>query len=251
MRAQAFLAAAALALGLSAPGARAQMAAMGAGASEAAPFGAPVEDQHVWTHLLIDQLETRLGDDGAALRWEAEGWTGTDAWRVVMKSEGERNPDGRVEDGQQELYFDKPLTSFWNLQVGGRYDLDSGPGRAWAAVGVEGLAPGFITVDATAYAGERDRFAAKLMATYDQLLTNRLILQPHVEINLYSRRDSARDLAAGLSDIDTGLRLRYEITRKFAPYLGVTWQHRNGQPADVRRTEPDGASLAVGVRAWF
>jgi copper resistance protein B len=253
MRASTLLAVAALALGLPAAGARAQMAGMGAPASEAAPYGAPVDDQHIWTHLLIDQLEGRLGDGGAALRWDAEGWTGTDAWRFVLKSEGDRMPNGKVEDGQQEVFFDKPLTSFWNVQVGGRYDLDSGPGRGWGAIGIEGLAPRFVNVTATAYAGEKG-LAGKVKLSYDQLITNRLILQPEGELNLYSENDPARMVGAGFSDLDAGLRLRYEITRKFAPYVGVALEQKFGRTADFFRAAGERTSdvrFAVGVRSWF
>ena len=92
---------------------------------------------------------------GPSFRWETEGWTGTDELRLQFRSEGERLSSGRVEDGQQELFVAKPISTFWNVQVGGRYDLDSAPGRAWGAIGIEGIAPRFFHVIATAYAGEK------------------------------------------------------------------------------------------------
>jgi copper resistance protein B len=231
--------------------AQAQMA-MG-GPSEAAPFGSPVADQQLFTHFVIDQLEGRFGGQGASLRWDAEGWTGTDDLRLWLKTEGERLPSGEVDDGQQEVLLAKPVSTYWDVQVGGRYDLDSGPGRAWAAIGAQGLAPGLFNVAATAYAGEKG-VAGKVKASYDLLLTDKLVLQPEAELNLYGSNDRAREVAAGVSDLDAGLRLRYEITRKLAPYVGVAWERKFGQTANLVRAAgrpADAARLAVGLSAWF
>ena len=223
------------------------------GPTAAAPFGSPVGDEQAFTHLVIDQLEGRFGDGQQSLRWDAEGWTGTDELKLWVRTEGERDASGVVTDGQQEALLAKPITTFWDLQVGGRYDLDSGPGRAWAALGVEGLAPGLFNVAATAYAGEKG-VAAKVRVSYDLLLTNRLILQPEGEVNVYSETDRARRIGSGVSDLDAGLRLRYEITRKFAPYVGVAFEPRFGETAALARAARlpvKGTRLALGVRAWF
>lgn len=236
--------------------------ALGAEAAEAqptadpnnpAPFGQPVPDEQVWTHLFIDQIEGRVGAGGTNLRWETEGWVGPDEGKAWVKSEGERTSRGRVEDGQQELYYSKPISTYWDLQVGGRYDLDSGPGRGWGAIGIEGVAPRFFRFSATAYAGEKG-LAGKVMGSYDQLITNRLILEPEAELNLYSENDPARMIGSGVSDLDAGLRLRYEITRKFAPYIGVVLEQKFGKTADLVRAAGERTSdvrFAVGVRSWF
>ncbi|MBA3811751.1 MAG: copper resistance protein B [Caulobacteraceae bacterium] len=224
----------------------------GADLGNPAPFGPPVDDRHIWVHGMLDQFEARAGGGDIGLRWDGEAWAGPDEWRVWLKSEGELTR-GRVGDGQTEAFFGKPISTFFDVQVGGRYDLDSRPGRGWAAVGVEGLAPGFFKVAATAYAGDHG-LAGKVKASYDQLITNRLILQPEAEVNLYSQDDPARAVGAGLSDLDAGVRLRYEITRKFAPYLGVTWEQKFGRTADLVRAagEPSAdVRLTLGVRAWF
>jgi copper resistance protein B len=218
------------------------------------PYGQAMGDNEVLAHLVINQLEARLGNGGADLRWQTEGWVGTDDWKVWVRDEGERFSEGRVEDGQLEAFIAKPISTYWNVLVGGRYDLDSGPGRGWAAVGIEGLAPRFFNVSATAYAGPRG-VAGKLEVYYDQLLTNRLILQPEAEADFYSQDDPARKVGSGLSDIDAGIRLRYEITRKFAPYIGVAWQPVFGRTADFARAagENTGSSVrfALGVTSWF
>lgn len=225
----------------------------GADPNSKQPFGPPIDDQQIFSHLLVDQLEGRIGDGGSSLRWDAQAWTGTDEWRLWLKSEGERTPSGQLQDGQTEAFISKALTTFWNLQVGGRYDLDSGPGRGWGAIGVEGLAPGYLDVEATAYVGQMGG-AAKVMVSNDILITNRLILQPEVEVNAYSQDDRARLIASGVSDLDAGLRLRYEISRKFAPYVGVVWEKKFGRTANLVRAAGDSADdvrFAVGLRTWF
>lgn len=217
-----------------------------------APYGSPVADDMVYTQLFIDQLEARIGD-GTNLRWETEGWVGTDELRLQFRSEGERMSTGRVEDGQQELFLSKPVSTFWNLQLGGRYDLDSGPGRGWGAIGIEGIAPRFFHVSATAYAGEKG-LAGKAEVSYDQLITNRLILEPEAEINAYSETDRARRIGAGVSDLDAGLRLEYQVTRKIAPYVGIVWEERFGKTADLVRANGESRGdvlFAVGLRSWF
>lgn len=245
----ALLAASAGAITLAAHAAAAQQAT---DQNNPAPFGQPVADEAVYTHLLIDQLEGRIGD-GTNLRWMSQAWAGPDEWKVWAKSEGERTSAGRVEDGQQELFFSKPISTYWDVQVGGRYDLDSGPGRTWAAIGLEGLAPRFFNVSATFYAGEKG-VAGKVEGSYDQLITNRLIFQPEAELNVYSENDPARRIGSGFSDLDAGLRLRYEITRKFAPYVGVAWEQKFGKTADLVRAAGETAGdvrFAFGVRSWF
>jgi copper resistance protein B len=225
----------------------------GGGASEAAPFGSPVEDQHVWTHVIAEQLEGRFGRENG-FRWNGEAWAGTDSNRVWLKSEGETDGKGRVEEGQHEILYDRPITSFFDLQAGLRSDIDSGAGRNWAAFGIEGLAPLFFHVSATGYASSAGHYAAKLEGNYDLLLTQRLILQPELELNFYSKPDPKRGLGSGLADLDTGLRLRYEFSRKFAPYIGVAYENRfAGSAALVRAAgeKPSNLRFTFGLRAWL
>jgi copper resistance protein B len=251
-----------LALGL-ANGAAAQMHHDHAGHSPAtapaaddpgdpAPFGAPVMDQHVFYHLMLNQLEGRFGAT-SSFRWSGEGWLGTDEHRLWLRSEGTLS-GGKVEDGQHELLYARPISTWFNAMIGGRYDGDSGPGRGWGAIGIEGLAPLFFRVAATGYIGGDGRLAARLEGSYDLLLTQKLVLQPQIEINFYSLADPARDLGSGLADIDAGLRLRYEITRKLAPYVGVTYSGKFGGTADFARAAghaTDEVRVTLGLRTWF
>ena len=220
--------------------------------NDPAPFGYPVGDRRTYVHGLLDEFEGRLGAD-KSFRWEGEGWVGGDFNRLWVKSEGEVTR-GKVEDGQQELYYSRPITTYFDLQAGGRYDLDSLRGRGWAAIGVEGFAPYYATVSAHLYASDDGHYAAKLEAFDEIHFTQRLILEPQAELNLYSRDDPARRIGSGASDLDTGLRLRYEISRKFAPYVGVTYEKKFARTADYVRADgerPDDLRFTVGVRSWF
>jgi copper resistance protein B len=235
------------------------MAAVPAGAqmtmgnpTAAAPFGSPMDDDRIFYHLLFDQLEGRFGRDDS-FRWEGEGWAGTDMNRLLLKTEGTVS-DGTLQGGDQELLYARPISSYFNVQGGIRYDLDSAPGRGWAAFGIEGLAPLFFHVSATGYASDDGHLAGRLEGNYDLLLTQTLILEPQLEMNLYSRDDQARGIKAGLADLDTGLRLRYEITRKFAPYIGVAYENRLEDEALHGRVIPPYSSdlrFSAGLRVWF
>ena len=211
--------------------------------------GAPVEDDHVYVHAVLDELEGRFGGGPeAALRWEGEAWAGTDTQRLWLKSEGQAR-DGQTQGAQHELLYAHPVSEFFDLQAGLRYDLDSRAGRGWAAVGIEGLAPQFFKLSLTAYASDGGHLAAKLRVSRELLLTQRLILESTLEVNGYTRSDPARGVGAGLSDLEAGLRLRYEISRKFAPYGGVVLARDRG-PGSVA----GGAThwrFALGLRAWL
>ena len=220
--------------------------------NDPSPFGYPVSDRRIYVHGLLDEFEGRLGSD-QSFRWEGEGWVGGDDNRLWVKSEGEVTR-GKVEDGQQELYYSRPITTYLDLQAGGRYDLDSSRGRGWAAIGVEEFAPYYATVSGHLYASNDGHYAAKLEAFDEVHFTQRLILEPQVELNIYSRDDPARRIGSGISDLDTGLRLRYEISRKFAPYVGVTYEKNFARTADYVRANGDRTDdlrATVGIRSWF
>ncbi|MDB5394743.1 MAG: copper resistance protein CopB [Rhodospirillales bacterium] len=213
----------------------------------------PVMDNASFGHVLLEQLEDRWNGSDHSFRYDGQGWYGTDYDKVWVKSEGQVDGRGRFADGQHEVLYDRATSTFLDLQAGIRIDADSGPTRAWAALGVQGLAVYFFDVEATAYASDRG-VAARLKASYDLLITQRLILQPEAEVNFYSASDRGRGTGSGLSDIDAGLRLRYEISRKSAPYIGVSYQGRFGQSADFARKDNESTSDArftFGVRAWF
>lgn len=211
-------------------------------------------EQAIFTHALLDQFEARLSGRDPVFRWEGQAWTGTDYDKLWLKTEGFRRPDGTVEDGRHELLYDRAISTYFDLQAGVRSDIDSKRGRTWGAFGIQGLAPLFFEVEATGYVSDSGRLAARLAGSYDLLLTQRLILQPEIELNLYSKSDPGRSIGSGLADIDTGLRLRYEFSRKFAPYVGVAYEGKFGQSADFARAEgesPHDVRFVAGIRAWF
>lgn len=137
--------------------------------------------------------------------------------------------------------------------MGGRQDFGTGPARSWAALGVRGLAPQGLAVEATLYAADAARTAARLKVEYELLFTQRLILQPEMEVNLYGRPDPARDIGSEVANFEIGLRLRYEVRREFAPYAGVVWVRRYGAGnfPGVVGSDPNEVSLALGLRVWW
>lgn len=161
---------------------------------------------------------------------------------------------GKLGDGSHQLLYDRPVTTYFDVQGGIRYDIDSGPSRGWAAFGIQGLAPQWFDVEATAYASDSGHFAARLQTFYDLLVTQRLILEPQIELNLYTKSDPGRRTGPGLSDVDAGLRLRYEFTRKFAPYIGVVFEDKFGGTASFARRQGESVNdvrFVLGVRSWF
>jgi copper resistance protein B len=203
--------------------------------------------------LLVDQLEAFHGHDGSGQAWELQGWYGGDADKLWLRSEGERS-GGRLEDGDVEALWSHAVAAYWDTTLGVRHDLGDGPSRDWLAAGMQGLAPYWFDVEATLYLGSAGRSAARLRASYDLRFTQRLILQPELEANFYGRRDPARGLGRGLTDVQFGLRLRYEIRREFAPYVGVQFVQRVGATADLARTAGRvvfDRQFVAGLRIWF
>lgn len=211
--------------------------------------------------LLLDQLEWRPDGSDSEGAWDVEGWYGGDRDRLWLRTEGERTA-GVTENARGELLAGRAIGPWWNVQAGVREDFGSGPPRTWAAFGIEGLAPFWTALEATLYAGEGGRTAARLKGEYDLLLTQRLILQPEIELDAYSRSDPGRRLQSGLAQAEAGLRLRFEIRRELAPYIGILWTHeRTLLPAAApgaaaaagadRALSVDEAKLVVGIRVWL
>jgi copper resistance protein B len=209
----------------------------------------------IFGHFLFNQLEGRSNGRDNEFRWDCEGWIGTDMNKLWVKSEGFLE-HGKASDGDTEALYDRPIPHlrYFDAQAGVRYDLDSNPGRTWGALGIQGLAPYFFEVAPTFYFSDHDRVAGKITGSYDLLLTNRLIAQPQIEMNFYSKRDPSRGIGSGMSEIDTGLRIRYEISRKFAPYIGVAYNGKFGETADFTRAKRDTVHevrFIFGIRLWY
>lgn len=202
--------------------------------------------------LQLDQFEWTGKDGEDALSWEAQAWYGGDYNKVWFKTEGEYVDDR--DHSRNELLWDRVAARWWSLQAGVRHDLGEGPSRTWAAFGLQGLAPYWWEVEATAYVGEQGRTALRLAAEQDVLLTQRLILQPEMELEFYGKDDPRNGIGSGLADAELALRLRYEIRREFAPYIGVAWSKSWGDTADYARAAGDPAEdtrLIAGFHMWF
>lgn len=217
-----------------------------------APGGHQVHDSGVNSMLLINQLEWQ-GGDGNAQGWDIKGWVGGDIDRLWLRSEGERSA-GRTESAEAQALWGHAIGPWWDVVGGVRQDFKPGDSQTWAALGVQGMALYNFEAEATLFVGESGNTAARLEGDYDILLTNRLILQPTAELNFYAQNDPQRGMGSGLSESELGLRLRYEIRREFAPYVGVSWNRAYGQTAQYARDEDEDINQlrwVVGVRLWF
>ena len=215
--------------------------------------GHTVHDRAMHYYVLFDQIEFQAGRGIAAVNWDNRGWIGGDVDRFWFRTEGDAE-EGDFEEAQLHGLYGRAIHRWWDVVAGVRQDFAPGPSRTWAAVGIQGLAPYFFEVEATAYIGESGRTHIRLETEYELLLTNRLVLQPLVEIEIFGKSDPERRIGAGLSSGEFGLRLRYEIRREFAPYLGITWNRKFFGTADFAEAageDTGGARFATGVRLWF
>ena len=200
--------------------------------------------------MRFDQTEYREGDTFA---WDMDAWYGGDYQRLWLKSEGERESDGEWE-GRLEGLWSRVIGRWWSTQVGVRHDFGDGASRTWFAAGVEGLAPYFFDLEATGYVSDEGRFAARLAASYDLLLTQRLVLQPDMELTAYSKAEPSLLRGSGVSALELGLRLRYEFRRELAPYAGLEWVRSFGETSELLRANGDPTSdlrWVAGIRFWF
>jgi copper resistance protein B len=214
----------------------------------------PVHDNEVFEYVSFNQLEGRLTGPTPIFRWDGEGWIGTNKNKLWLKSEGDVT-NGIMSDGDHEALYDRPIPHlrYFDWQAGVRADLDSGPGRTWAAIGIQGLAPYFFDFEPTFYVRDGGHVAGRLEGSYNLYVTQRLIVQPQLEMNFYSKSDVARGIGTGLSDLDSGIRLGYQISRKFAPYIGFTYSSTFGDTAAFARRSGEPvhvSSLVLGIWIW-
>jgi len=215
--------------------------------------GHTVHDNAVNYFVLFDQFEGQAGDGRGGFSWDTKGWVGRDRNRLWFRAEGER-VGGRLDQAQTNLLYGRAIARWWDVMAGVRLDTLPDTPRTALAVGVQGLAPYWFEVEASAYVETSGRAHLRVETEYELLLTNRLVLQPLVEFEIYARADPERHIDTGLSTGELGLRLRYEFRREFAPYVGVTWNRKFFGTADFARAageDTGGARLAIGVRTWF
>lgn len=204
-------------------------------------------------YVLFDGLEWRDGNGERTAAWDSVGWFGGDINRLWFRTEGEVDRRA-VHDAEAHLLYGRAFSRWWDFVAGVRQDFRPGPARTWGAVGIQGLAPNFFEVEATAYVGASGHTQVRFEGEYELLITNRLILQPRAELSISGKSDPRRSLGSGLSTGEAGLRLRYEFRREFAPYIGLEWDRKFGGTADFARDRgapTSGTRLVGGVRFWF
>jgi copper resistance protein B len=210
-------------------------------------------DERNFASLLVDRLERVRTTDNNVTSYDLQAWYGRDYNRAVLKTEGDID-GGTLQDAHTELLWGHAVAAFWDTQLGVRYDSGAGPDRSWLAVGFQGLAPYWFEVDATAYVRDAGQSALRISADYELLFTQKLILQPRLDANFYGKEDAARNLGAGLSDLSIGMRLRYEIRRESAPYVGIEWVGQYGGTAEYARAAGDPTKethYVAGLLFWF
>ena len=215
--------------------------------------GAMEHAPNVHSLLLINRLEHWDGQHGTGQTWEASGWIGDNINRLWLRSEGERS-GRRTEASDLEVLYGRSVSPWWDVLVGVKQDFRPADSRTWAAIGIQGLAPYKFETSATAYVGDGGQLAATLEVEYELLLTNRLILQPLVEATLAARNEPEHGMGAGLNKVEAGLRLRYEFSRRFAPYIGISHERLFGDTADYHQAAGEhtrDTRCVAGVRVWF
>ena len=215
--------------------------------------GGGVSDDPVLFKFMIDQLEYRDAKSSNPTVFEGEMWIGKDLNKLWIKTDIER-VDGETEEAELQLLYSRAIASYWDLQVGFRRDFKPKPTRDWAVVGVKGLAPYFFEVDAALFFGDNGRTALRLEAEYELMLTQKWVLSPEATAEFHGQNDAATGAGSGLSKLSLGVRLRYEIRREFAPYIGVYWSKQYGNTADFTRADGGDVSdtqFVIGIRAWF
>ena len=200
----------------------------------------------------LAEYQARKGRD--SFRWEGEGWYGGDINRLTVKSEGEAVFGEGVERAEVQFLYSRAIGPYFNAQAGIRQDLGQGPDRAYAAIGFEGLAPYWFETEGALFLSDKGEFLGRIEGSYDQRITQKLILQPMAEVNFAFQDVPETATGSGLSDVEIGLRLRYEIVKEFAPYVGVEWARKVGDTARFARArgeDADSVSLVIGLKAWF
>lgn len=207
-----------------------------------------------FAQVTFNLAEYQVHDGRDGYRWDGEAWLGGDIDRLTIKSEGEGTAGGTLETAEIQALYSRAIDPYWNLQAGLRHDFRRAPQRTYATVGVEGLAPYWFDVEAALFLSDKGDLLGRIEGYYDQRLTQRLILQPRAELNLAAQDVPENRIGSGLSTAELGLRLRYELAREFAPYVGYSWERKFGDTARFARLAGEGRTargVVLGVRFWF
>lgn len=206
---------------------------------------------------MVERLEwqksTNSQDHARYLYWDMEGWIGYDLNKLWIKTEGQR-ADGKIEDAELQLLYDRAILPFWDAQIGIRHDVNPTPARNWLALGVQGLMPYFIDTQLTLFLGENGQSSFRATFTQEHLLTQKWEFTPKLELNFFGKDDPERGIGKGLADAELSLMLSYGFTRQFGLYGGVTRLQSFGSSKTYRQEEgehPNSTRLIAGVKGWF
>jgi copper resistance protein B len=211
------------------------------------------KDDPVIAKVMIDQLEIRGLDTDKEYVLEAQGWLGKDLDKLWLKTEVERN-ERETEEAEVQLLYSQGVSPFWDFQFGLKNDFLPKPDNLWVVMGFQGLSPYFLEVDTALFIGERGMIGLRLEAEYELMITQRFLISPEIELNLYNKNNERQGIGSGLANIETGLRFRYELRREFAPYIGVNWAGSFGNAANFANAEGESTrntKFVLGVNAWF
>lgn len=221
----------------------------------------PVHDNPTIVFTILDQLEYRFSDNQRKqFGWDAQGWIGNDDWKFWWKSEGATVLDGESEgDAEFQALIAKPVSAFWFAQAGVRYDriwnASDSKNRASLVLGIQGLAPYLFELEPTLFITDNGDLLGRFTATYDLYLTQRLVIQPRTEINLSAQDVREYEIGTGFNDLSFDLRLRYEIQRELAPYVGLRYSTPLGETAGLRRRgggqANDDLQIVFGLKIAF
>jgi copper resistance protein B len=215
--------------------------------------GHTVHDRSINFQVLVDQLEMQFIHGDVGSRWDSTSWIGGDVNRLWVRTEGDA-VDGVLDAAEIQVLYGRSIHPWWDLVGGVRYDPRPSPAHTWAAFGIQGLAPYFIEIQATAFIGSSGHTAGRIEIEHDLLLTQRLVMQSLVELSLAGKDDPDRGVGAGLSTGEVGFRVRYEFKREFAPYAGVVWHRKLFGTGDATRAaggDAGGWHIVAGLRFWM
>lgn len=227
------------------------------GSSQMAPSRADLQRGHgafSGSMILFDLAEIQVGKGGDGFRWEAEAWFGGDIDKLLIKTEGEGTFGEPIEEAEAQVLYSRAIAPYWNIHTGIRHDFRPDPSRTYAVLGIEGVAPYWFHATGQLFLSDKGDLRVRAEGSYDQHITQKLLLTPRLELNLSAQDMPQIGVGAGLTDLELGLRLRYETKREFAPYIGVEWSRKFGATARYARAageEPGATSLLAGIRFWF
>ena len=214
---------------------------------------AGMDDDPLLMKVMVDQFEKRHTDGHDPWVLEADAWIGWDLHKAWFKIDAEQE-DGKLEEFELQALYSRAIDPYWDVQIGWKHDNKPKPDKDWLAIGFKGLAPYWIEVDIAAFISDNGQINARASAEYEWMLTQQWALSTEAEVNFFSKDDERREIGSGLSDTQLGLRLRYEIQREFAPYIGVNWTRQYGETADHAEESGEDSNdiqMVTGVRFWF